>query len=192
MQDHHGESDVPPVAGETGSIPSSPTPVSLTLLDFMKQRWQGSYLGSKVSGRFVRFSLVGGLGVFVNLLAMAELFSDDPLIVERSLTRSEEAMRLGGGQAAIQATRGSALAWFGFADEAFALLAESITKTPARAAKAEVAAFLGLAEHHRGHLRESAKWLRKAGRWDPSNVGLRRVRARLVQMQDALPVTSIA
>jgi len=73
VQDHHGESDVPPVAGETGSIPSSPTPVSPTLLDFMKQRWQGSYLGSKVSGRFVRFALVGGIGVFVNLLAMAQL-----------------------------------------------------------------------------------------------------------------------
>ncbi len=64
---------MPPVAGESGSPPSSPTPVSRTLLDSLKRRWRGSYLGSKVSGRFVRFVVVGGVGVFVNLLAMAVL-----------------------------------------------------------------------------------------------------------------------
>lgn len=73
VQDHPGESRVPPAAGESGSRPSSPTPVSPTLLDSLKQRWRESYLGSKVSGRFIRFVVVGGLGVFVNLLAMSLL-----------------------------------------------------------------------------------------------------------------------
>lgn len=73
MKDQDQESRVPLVAGEAGSRPSSPTLVSLTLLDPLKRRWRGSYLGSKVSGRFIRFVVVGGLGVFVNLLAMALL-----------------------------------------------------------------------------------------------------------------------
>lgn len=40
---------------------------------YLKRHWRGSYVGSKVSGRFVRFAVVGGLGVFVNLVAMALL-----------------------------------------------------------------------------------------------------------------------
>ena len=67
-------------AGSPGAAPESPrrvpAPLSSTLARFFLRRSDGtdSYLGSLASSRLMKFLAVGGIGVVVNLLAMALIF----------------------------------------------------------------------------------------------------------------------
>jgi len=53
----------------TAGVKSGGTPVWETV----QQKWESSPLSKKISARFLKFLVVGGTGVFVNLAAMALL-----------------------------------------------------------------------------------------------------------------------